>query len=196
MFLSLFLAFTFLIIGPYLKLDLPSLIIFILSLAIADFVRANILTGFPWNLWAYSTTWAIEIVQILNKIGLHAYNLLLITFFILPIFFFFNIKLINKLIIFTISCTIILGLFIFGNYEINQNKKLLKNIDEKIFVKIISPNFDLEYDLSNIDIEKRFKKLIRYSEPEKNKKTLFIWPEGVFSGYSYDEVLILEFYFK
>ena len=174
LFLSLFLAFTFLIIGPYLKLDLPSLIIFILSLAIADFVRANVLTGFPWNLWAYSTTWAIEIVQILNKIGLHAYNLLLITFFILPIFFFFNITLVNKLIIFTISCTIILGLFIFGNYEINQNKKLLKNIDEKIFVKIISPNFDLEYDLSNIEIEKRFKKLIRYSEPEKNKTTLFI----------------------
>ena len=73
-----------------------------------------------------------------------------------------------------------MGLFIFGNYEINQNKKLLKNIDEKIFVKIISPNFDLEYDLSNIEIEKRFKKLIRYSEPEKNKTTLFIWPEGVF----------------
>ena len=85
-----------------------------------------------------------------------------------------------------------MGLFIFGNYEINQNKKLLKNIDEKIFVKIISPNFDLEYDLSNIEIEKRFKKLIRYSEPEKNKKTLFIWPEGVFSGYSYDEVLIFK----
>ncbi len=192
LFLSLFLAFTFLMIGPYLKLDLPSLIIFILSLAISDFVRANILTGFPWNLWAYSTTWAIEIIQVLNKIGLHAYNLLLITFFILPIFFFFNLSLIKKLIIFIISCTIILGLFIFGNYKINQNKELLKNIDEKIFVKIISPNFDLEYDLSNIDIEKRFKKLIRYSEPEKNKKTLFIWPEGVFSGYSYDEILIFK----
>ena len=26
----------------------------------------------------------------------------------------------------------------------------------------------------------------------KNKKTLFIWPEGVFSGYSYDEILIFK----
>ena len=39
------------------------------------------------------------------------------------------------------------------------------------------------------EIEERLKKLIRYSDPDKNKKTLFIWPEGVFSGYSYDEVL-------
>ena len=41
-------------------------------------------------------------------------------------------------------------------------------------------------------IEERFKKLIRYSDPDKNKKTLFIWPEGVFSGYSYDEIIIFK----
>ena len=38
-------------------------------------------------------------------------------------------------------------------------------------------------------IENRFKKLVKYSSPDKNTKTLFIWPEGVFSGYSYEEVL-------
>ena len=37
----------------------------------------------------------------------------------------------------------------------------------------------------------RLKKLIRYSEPSKNVQTLFIWPEGVFSGYSYKELLSL-----
>ena len=42
------------------------------------------------------------------------------------------------------------------------------------------------------EIEERFKKLIRYSDPDKNKKTLFIWPEGVFSGYSYNELLIFK----
>ena len=192
LFLSLFLAFTFLIIGAHLRFNLSSLIIFIIGIVIADYIRANIFTGFPWNLWAYSTTWASEIIQIINKIGLHTYNLLLTTFFILPISIFFNISLIKKLTIITISCATILGVYIYGNYEINKNKKFLKEIDEKIFVKIISPNFDLEYDLSNIEIEERFKKLIRYSEPEKNKKTLFIWPEGVFSGYSYDEILIFK----
>ena len=50
----------------------------------------------------------------------------------------------------------------------------------------------MEYDLSRTNIEERFKKLIRYSEPNKGKKTVFIWPEGVFSGYSYDEILIFK----
>ena len=49
-------------------------------------------------------------------------------------------------------------------------------------------------------IEERFKKLIRYSNPEKGKKTVFIWPEGVFSGYSFKEILefkyIISFIFK
>ena len=36
--------------------------------------------------------------------------------------------------------------------------------------------------------EKRLEKLIRYSDPEKDKKTLYVWPEGVFSGYSYNEI--------
>ena len=53
----------------------------------------------------------------------------------------------------------------------------------------MAPNFDLKYCLNNKEIEERLKKLIRYSEPNKNKKTIFIWPEGVFSGYSYNEVL-------
>ena len=34
--------------------------------------------------------------------------------------------------------------------------------------------------------------MIRFSNPNKEKKTLFIWPEGVFSGYSYDEILIFK----
>ena len=56
-------------------------------------------------------------------------------------------------------------------------------------VKIVAPNFDLKYGLSKDQIKKRFEKLIKYSEPDKDKRTLFIWPEGVFSGYSYQEVL-------
>ena len=36
-------------------------------------------------------------------------------------------------------------------------------------------------------------KLIKYSAPlSSNAKTLFIWPEGVFSGYNFNEILILK----
>ena len=120
------------------------------------------------------------------------YNLFVITFFTIPVIIFFRISVIKKLLIFFLFILIILFLVIYGNYEINKNRKLLNNINQSIFVKIISPNFDLEYDLSEREIEERFKKLIRYSDPKKDQKTLFIWPEGVFSGYSFGEVSIFK----
>tara|TARA_B100000963_G_scaffold342806_1_gene344008 strand:+ start:370 stop:1929 length:1560 start_codon:yes stop_codon:yes gene_type:complete len=192
LFLSLFIAFIILIIGPYLKLDFSSLFFFSAAMAFIEYLRAKILTGFPWNLWAYSTSSLNEILQIINSIGLYSYNLLVITFFTLPVIFFFRISSVKKLLILFTIILILLSLYIFGNYQINKNYKLLKNISNKISVKVVAPNFDLKYGLNNEEIEERFKKLIRYSEPNKDKKTLFVWPEGVFSGYSYNEVLIFK----
>ena len=190
--LSFFMAFTFLVIGPFLKYNLQSLLIFSGSLAFSDYLRSKVLTGFPWNMWAYSTNWMVEFIQISNNIGLNAYNLVVITLFTSPIIILFKYNLIKKLFSVSLIAVTILTLFIYGNLEINKNKTLLANIDKKIFVKVISPNFDLKYGLNKHDIEQRFKKLIRYSEPDKNKKTLFIWPEGVFSGYNFNEISIFK----
>ncbi len=189
LFLSLFIALTTLLVGPYLRFDFQSLLIFAASISFSDYLRAKMLTGFPWNLWAYSLSWSNESLQTVNLIGLYSFNLIIITLFSLPIIFFFklgNIKKILNFIFIFLSGAI---LYIYGNYEINKNKKFLNKIEDKIYVKIISPNFNLEYGLNFEEIEKRFNKLVRYSDPDKKKKTLFIWPEGVFSGYSYREII-------
>ncbi len=188
LFLSLFMGLTTLLIGPYLKLNFSSFVLFSASLAFSDYLRSYLFTGFPWNLWAYSTVLFNEILQIINLIGFHSYNLFVITIFTLPIIILFNISKIKKLLTILITFSFILWLYIYGNYELNKNKKLLNNVKENIYVKIISPNFDLKYGLSTQEIKERIKKLIRYSDPDKEKKTLFIWPEGVFSGYSYDQI--------
>ncbi len=170
LFLSLFIGLTTFIIGQYLKLDFSSILLFSASLAFSDYLRANVLTGFPWNLWAYSTTSIIEILQIINFIGLYSYNLLVITIFTLPVILFFKINKIKKTVSLIIIFFIILSIYINGNYVINKNKKILEAATEKTYVKIISPNFNLKYGLSIEEIEERFKKLIRYSDPDKEKK--------------------------
>ena len=192
LFLSLFIGLTTLVIGPYLRLDFPSLIVFSAGLSFSDYLRTYVLTGFPWNLWAYSTSSTYEILQIINKIGIYSYNLIVITLFTLPIVIFLNLSKIKKLISISSALLLVLILYIYGDYEINKNKKNLKINNNKIYVKIVSPNFDLQYGLSSKEIEERFIKLIRYSDPDKGKKTLFIWPEGVFSGYSLSEILIFK----
>ena len=69
-----------------------------------------------------------------------------------------------------------------------SKSKKLELIDQKFNVKVISPNFDLKYNLTNAEEIQKKNLLIKYSEPIKNQKTLFVWPEGVFSGYSYYEL--------
>ena len=192
LFLSLFVGSVTLLIGPFLNYNYSSILIFSASLAFSDFLRAKLFTGFPWNLWAYSLSWSTEILQTLNLLGLFAFNLITITIFTLPAIFFYKFSIIKKFFISASTAIFLLGLYIYGGYEINKNNKYLKKINEKFNVKIVSPNFELKYDLNIEEIEKKLIKLIKYSEPNTDKKTLFVWPEGVFSGYSYNEVLIFK----
>ncbi len=196
LFLGLFIAIPTLLIGPSLRLNFSSLIIFSATLALSDYLRAKLFTGFPWNLWAYSTSWLIEIIQILNHIGLYAYNLIVVTLFTLPIIIFFKINSIKKILSLFLSILFILSIYIYGNYTLNKNERFLETVENRELIKVISPNFDLKYGLSEEEIEERLKKIIRYSEPNKEKTTLFIWPEGIFSGYSYNEILIFKELFK
>ena len=189
LFLSLFFGLTTLIIGPFLSLNFSSILIFSGAFAFSDFVKAKVLTGFPWNLWAYSFSWAVEVIQILNLIGLFAFNLIIITLFTFPAVLFFKINSSKKIFSLIFAVLTFFSLYIYGNYSINQNNIFIKSKKEKFNIKVVSPNFNLEYGLSTNEIENRLKKLVRYSEPNKNMKTLFIWPEGPLSGYSYEEVL-------
>ena len=184
LFLGLFYGLGALICGKYLKYDLPSLFLFCASISFVDYLRAKILTGFPWNLWAYSWSWFTETIQVLNPIGLFAFNLLAVTLFCSPCIFFIK-KLRYKGLLITSLLLVFFSNYLYGNYQLNSNKVITaKYVKEKKFVnvKIISPNFDLKYNLSEEETLKRINNLIRYSDIEKNKKTLFIWPEGALSG--------------
>ena len=188
LFLSLFFSITTVLIGPFLNLNFQSILFFSASLAFSDYIRNFIFTGFPWIFCAYSFSWVTEIIQILNNLGLFATNLIIITIFMLPAVLFMDFKFVHKIYILLILFLILLASYIYGSHSINSNKKNLKNVEDKINIKVISPNFKLEYGLDQTDVENRLEKLIRYSDPEKDKKTLYVWPEGVFSGYSYNEI--------
>ena len=173
-----------LVCGKYLQNDLKSIFLFCALFSIIDYLRAKILTGFPWNLWAYSWSWFYEFIQILNPIGLFAFNLITITLFCAPsIFFIKKLKFKNLILIF-FSITFF-GNYLYGNYILNDNKiKIQKELkqNKSIYIKVISPNFELKYNLSEEESLNRVKKLIKYSNIDKDRKTLFVWPEGALSG--------------
>ena len=99
LFLSLFTGLTTLIVGQYLSYNFSSVLLFSGSLALTDYVRAKVLSGFPWNVWGYSWSWLTEMLQILNLIGLFAFNLLVITIFTIPAVLFFKNSTSKKILI-------------------------------------------------------------------------------------------------
>lgn len=187
-FLGIFSGLTCLVIGSYIKNNFQSLILFSTSLAINDYLRSIVLTGFPWNLWAYSWSWSNESLQSLKIFGLHGFNLLTLIFFCLPALFF-NKDFKKKLQLAFVLVILIFSFFIYGSFKINSNKNLLNNDLKSINIKVISPGFDLNYDFSDENLENLTSNLIKYSNPEKNKNTIFIWPEGVFAGFYFSEIL-------
>ena len=191
MFLGLFFGFATLISGPFISNNFSSILIFCSSLSIFDYLRSNIMTGFPWNLWSYSWSWFPEVIQILNPIGLYAFNILSITIFCLPLLLVFKKNQFNYKI-FTFLALLFFSNYIYGSVKLNQNEKTHNNlkINQENFTnfKIISPNFELNYNLSVEEIRSLLIKLVKYSEPDKERKTIFIWPEGVFAGYELSEI--------
>ena len=114
-----------------------------------------------------------------------------ITIFTLPVVIFFRIKLSSKILVFSFTITFVFLTYLFGTFSINKNKGLLNYLtkDEKVYIKVISPNFKLDYNLPIDKVEEKLKKIIRYSDPDDSKKTIFIWPEGIFTGYDIDDIL-------
>ena len=190
LFLGIFFGLGNLLVGPFLRNNFISILLFSSSLAFMDYIRSKILTGFPWNIWAYSWSWQTETLQSLFYLGFFSFNLFSIIIYCLPLLLIFKKK--KNLIFFFLISLIFLGNFIYGSSIIKKNDenlvKLKLNSDNSIYTKIISPNFDLKYNLSNADLRENLSSLIKYSEPEKEKNTLFVWPEGAFTGFNFEQI--------
>ena len=99
LFLSLFFGLAIFIVGSFAEKNISFILLFSLIFSFFEYLRGNLLTGFPWNLISYTWSWSIEITQILSLVGAYSLSLFSITFFCIP-FLFLKKKLIKKNIIF------------------------------------------------------------------------------------------------
>ena len=124
LFLSLFFGLAILFVGTFAKKSINFILLFSLIFSIFEFLRGNLLTGFPWNLISYTWSWSSEVLQVLSLIGAYSLSLISITLFCIP-FLFFQKKIVSKNVIFTLFFfTFFIAIYSYGILKVkNSNYK-------------------------------------------------------------------------
>ena len=160
-----------------LNMNLSSILIFSLMLSIIEYLRGTIFGGFPWNLISFSLVNFISSLQILSFIGTYSLNLLVITFYTLPIIILFNIKNLRKFTVLLLAVLLLSINFYYGFNKIEQ----IENKPKKIIfpsIKLVSPKFNIERFFIDEPIKDKMNELFENSYPI-DKDLILVFPEGI-----------------
>tara|TARA_Y100001970_G_scaffold109418_1_gene136680 strand:+ start:6096 stop:7658 length:1563 start_codon:yes stop_codon:yes gene_type:complete len=179
LFLSLFYGFAFLIFKLFLKskIIIVNILIFSSILGLFEFIRGNILSGFPWNLFAYSFSEFLEFIQVTSLIGIYSFNMVLITIFCAPSILYLDRQK-KDLLGFYLIIVIVICNYLYGSLEINKFRTLKTEILNSE-INVLSTSIPVERFYKNVDDEEILLKLIKLSKTRPNTNAIFIWPEGI-----------------
>jgi len=178
LFLSLFYGlFSYLLKFLSIKMNFSSILIFSLTLSLFEYLRGIIFGGFPWNLISFSLVNFTSTLQILSFIGTYSLNLLVITFYTLPVIILFKIKKSRKIFI-LLSAILLLLLNTYYGYNKIENFKKRANKIISPSIKLVSPKFNIERFFIDEPIENKINELFKISRPI-DKDLLIIFPEGI-----------------
>ena len=194
-FLALFygiVAFIFYIFS--FKNVISAFFLFSLLFGLVEYIRGNVLTGFPWNLIVYSFADNINFLSILSVIGTYSLNLLVISLFTAPSVYILRKS--KKEIL--VSILLLLFPILLLTYSASYKKIFLsKELKENSYViRIISSNISLDRFYKKKDTENVINELISLSAPDPEKKIFFLWPEGIIPDIYQDQLILYNDLFK
>ncbi len=153
-------------------------------LALSEWVRGHIFTGFPWNLFGYSWSDVLSIAQSASIIG--AYGLTLLTIFWAAMIGFLwtaELKIKTKILIALITIATGALCFTYGTQRLNNNPTILR---AETAVHIIQPNIPQADKWKSEFLVSNFEKHIALStyqsettlhEIRQAKSHIIVWPE-------------------
>ena len=185
-------SYFFIILKP--KKIVNSILVFSLIFGFLEFVRGSILSGFPWNLIAYSFSNYLEILSINSIIGTYGFNLFCISLFTSPAIFILRDNR-NEVCVCIFFVVTLIFFHIYGSFYKEKFNIAEKNVyDYKI--RVIGSKISLDRFYSNVEPTSVIEDLIKISNPKNNEKTIFVWPEGILPNVSQDELVEYEWLFN
>ncbi len=176
------------------KKTASSFLLFSILFGIIEIVRGYIFTGFPWNLIVYSFSNNIEFILITSIIGTYSLNIFCISLFTSPALIFLKNEKKNITIFLFFLFSFILIYFYGHIYKKNFFKA--EKESNSIVIRAIGSNITLDRFYKDTDPFSTINELINISKPNKDKLTLFLWPEGIVPGILQDQLVEYQYLFK
>jgi apolipoprotein N-acyltransferase len=161
----------------YSKKVIISFLVFSILFGIIEFIRGFVLTGFPWNLIAFSFVENKNFIQILSVIGTYSFNLICISLFTCPALLILR-KSRKEVFVCFLFIIISSTFLIFGIFK-NDKFDLVKKTKNNYIIRAISSNISLDRFHSDQDESDVINELISLSDTKNNQKIIFLWPEGI-----------------
>ena len=176
------------------KKIVASFFLFSLIFGLLEYIRGFILTGFPWNLIAYSFSNYLKILNITSVIGTYGFNLFCISLFMSPALFILKGNRTNMFVSILFFLMIITFYILGSQSQKYFDETVKKSLEYK--VRVVGSNIKIERFYNNIDPIKAIEDLIEFSKPDKNEKIIFIWPEGILPGISQEKLVGYKWLFE
>ena len=170
------------------KKIISSFFYFSLIFGIIELIRGSILTGFPWNLIAFSFSKNLNFIQILSVTGTYSFNLICISLFTCPAILFLK-RSKKELIVFVSFALLSVFFLLFGLMQSDKFNSL-KAEKHDYRIRAIASNISLNRFYFENEEQSIIDELISLSNVDKNQTTFFIWPEGIIPNSNLDEIKI------
>jgi apolipoprotein N-acyltransferase len=180
LYLSLYQG-AFAILFIYLKGSIFRVLLTAGSWVSLEFMRAKLLTGFPWCLLGYSQFNSIKLIQTADVVGVYGISFLIVMTNTLIFLLFFHNSLREEKRLFRLEAIILLcfmGLAVlYGDYRLSREKDDPKD-KESFRAAIIQGNIDQaikwdeDYQLETLSIYRRLSKVSYHFKPQ-----IIVWPE-------------------
>ena len=177
--LAFFPAFACLTAKKFMRLDhISGWLGFAASLAVFEWLRGHLFTGFPWNLFGYTWAEMLPMIQILRLSDVYLLTLLTIIWAMTPALPILS-KPSHRLIAVTVSFVTILGTYVYGVASIKPSEADQSNH----FVRVVQPNIPQHEKWERGKMLANFEKHLQLTaqQPVPQGPTIVVWPETAMS---------------